>query len=331
MLLYIYVVLKKCYNYGKEGRNMKKISIVVPVYNVQKYLSKCIDSLINQTYKDIEIILVDDGSLDGSGNICDAYAKKDKRIKVIHKKNGGLSDARNKGIEIATGEYITFIDSDDYVSLKYCETLYKLIKKHNADISIGNYHPFYENEIVKEKIDDNEIVMSSKEALEYLYDKDYCVTMRVAWGKLYKKELFNKIRYPKGKINEDEFVIHHLYDKTNKVVFTKSTLYYYFQRDTSIMGEKFSIKRLDALEALKERIEFFDKKGFKKLKFKACTDYNHFIKVNYYNTKDKNLKKKLKENLLPVSYFKDYFKLKNYIGYYLFKLCPSIYKMLISK
>ena len=282
---------------------MPKISIVVPVYKVEKYLSKCIDSLINQTYADLEIILVDDGSPDNSGHICDEYAKKDKRIKVIHKENGGLSDARNKGIEIARGEYITFIDSDDYVSLKYCEILYNTIQKHHADIAVSNYLKFNENEEVKEQTINGEIVMTSIQALEHLYTKNEAVAMRTAWGKLYKKTLFSSIRYPKGKINEDEFVIHHLYDKAKKVVFVKNPLYYYLQRTSSIMGGEFTEKRLDGLEALEERIEFFEKKGLHHLKFEACRDYNHFIKYNYYRTKDKKLKKYLKDKFLPVSYF----------------------------
>ncbi len=307
---------------------MPKISIIVPVYNVESYLPKCINSLINQTYKNIEIILVDDGSSDNSGHICDKFAKEDKRVKVIHKENGGLSDARNKGIEIAKGSYITFIDSDDYVSPKYCEILYGLLKKYNADIAISDYQTFTEKDVILEQIINEEIVMDSKKALANLYDKDYDIAMRVAWGKLYKINLFDKIRYPKGKINEDEFVIHYLYDMAKKVVLTKSKLYYYLQRESSIMGKTFSLKRLDALEALKDRIDFFDKKGMLDLKFEASRDYNHFIKHNYYRINDKKLKKSLKEKLLPISYFKGYFKLKNYITYYLFKFCPGVYKIL---
>lgn len=312
---------------------MEKISIVVPIYNVEKYIRKSVDSLLKQTYKNIEIILVDDGSPDRCGEICDEYATTDNRVIVIHKKNGGLSDARNAGIEIACGQYISFIDSDDYVAPHYCEILYKHLKENSADISICSFQSFYEGEDCQEKISDDVEVMDSNLALKSLYNnvEGYGQSMHVAWGKLYKKELFNIIKYPVGKINEDEFVIHHLYGMANKVVLNKSILYYYLQRDNSIMGQPFSEKRFDSLEALMDRIIYFQNRGLKELKQKTCMQYNYFIRDNYYLIKDKKLRKKLKSYYLPVSYFKGCFNLKNYLSYYMFKLFPFIFKVFIKK
>lgn len=307
---------------------MEKISIVVPIYNVENYIVKNIESLINQSYKNIEIILVDDGSPDKCGSICDEYAKKDDRIVVIHKKNGGLSDARNAGIDIATGEYITFIDSDDYVSSHYCEILYNSIKENNADISICNYISFDEGEECKEKVVDDVIVMNSIEALQNLYNVagGFGQEMHVAWGKLYKMSLFKSLRYPVGKINEDEFVIHHLYGASDKVVLNKSVLYFYLQRGSSIMGQTFSEKRLAGLEALMDRINYFKDNNMRELMQETCKQYNYFIRNNYYLTEDKKLRKKLMSYYLPVEYFKGYFSFKNYVSYYLFKFAPSIFR-----
>lgn len=307
---------------------MEKISIVVPIYNVEDYIVKNIESLINQTYKNIEIILVDDGSPDKCGSICDEYAEKDDRIVVIHKKNGGLSDARNVGIDIATGKYITFIDSDDYVSTKYCEILYNTIKKYDADISICNYTSFDEGEDASEKIVDDVVVMNSIQALDNLYNVagGFGQEMHVAWGKLYKMGLFKSLRYPVGKLNEDEFVIHYLFGDSDKVVLNKSVLYFYLQRGGSIMGQTFSEKRLAGLEALMDRINYFKENNMKELMQETCKQYNYFIRNNYYLTDDKNLRKKLMSYYLPISNFKGCFSFKNYVSYYLFKFAPSIFR-----
>ena len=176
------------------------ISVVIPVYNVKPYLERCINSVVNQTYKNLEIILVDDGSTDGSDKICDDYSKKYKNIEVIHKKNGGLSDARNVGIENAHGQYIQFIDSDDYVNNKMIEILYNNLKNTNSDISVCRPYSFSNvSEIKDYKIEENLVEYEGIDILKNMYN-DYLVTV-VAWNKLYKKSIFNKIRYPKGRIN----------------------------------------------------------------------------------------------------------------------------------
>ena len=234
------------------------ITVVVPVYNVENYINKCIDSILDQTYKNLEIILVDDGSEDNSGIICDEYKKKNSNITVIHKVNGGLSDARNAGINIAHGKYIAFIDSDDFIDNRMIEVLYNALKKNNADISICGIQIVknLKREIKKSEKKGYIETVNQYQAYKNLYNNKAMETV-VAWNKLYKIDLFKNIRYPIGKINEDAFVIHHLISKTNKIVYVSDKLYYYIKRKNSIMGKKFNQKRLDVLEAYEDRMKFF--------------------------------------------------------------------------
>ena len=213
------------------------ISIIVPIYNVEKYLEKCINSIINQTYKNLEIILVNDGSKDSSKDICEKFLKIDNRIIVVHKENEGLSEARNVGINIAKGKYIGFIDSDDYIEADMFERLYNNIKKNNADISICNI--VEENEqgkIIKTYIreNDNVIELNKIEALKKLI-MDQEVTNH-ACNKLYKKDLFCNIKYPFSRKMEDMATTYKLFDLANKIVVDSSIGYHYIQRSDSIMG-----------------------------------------------------------------------------------------------
>lgn len=223
------------------------ITVVVPVYNVEKYLGKCLNSLINQTYKNIEIILIDDGSTDNSGKICDQYKKKDSRIRVIHKQNGGLSDARNQGIEVAKGKYITFVDSDDYVELDYIEYLYNLIKKHNVNISFCKYIVHYEKKKKNIKIDSKERRCTKIDALmEILYAKDFEVS---ACGKMYLLKHFENVRYPKGKLFEDNDTTYKLIDQNEFVALGFASKYHYIMRNDSITKKEFTEKQLYLIKA----------------------------------------------------------------------------------
>lgn len=222
------------------------ISVIVPIYKVEKYLSKCIDSILIQTYNNLEIILVNDGSPDKCGSICDEYAAKDSRIIVIHKENGGLSDARNVAIDIATGEYLTFIDSDDYVTSDYIETLYQLVKTHNSKISVALPQTFYEGEdciIVNKKI--SVTCFDSLEAIEEMfYQKQFDTN---AWGKLYHHTLFDTgIRYPKGILFEDLPTTYLLFAETDRISFTNKRIYYYMLRKDSIEGSTFNTKKAES-------------------------------------------------------------------------------------
>lgn len=237
------------------------ISIVVPIFNVEEYLERCISSILMQTYANIEVILVNDGSPDKCGDICDYYSKLDNRITVVHKENGGLSDARNVGLEISKGEYITFIDSDDWIHKEYISKLYELIKKTNSDISVCNFlrvsKDDFENKIIKDKIYE----FTNIGALKQLQNEFY-IQMVVAWGKLYKKILFDGIRFPVGRTHEDEFTTYKLLYKSKKVIFTTRPLLYYWQRHDSIMGNKLNLKRiLDSILSRKERADFVYKIG----------------------------------------------------------------------
>lgn len=221
------------------------ISVIIPVYNVEEYLSKCVESVINQTYKDIEILLVDDGSTDNSGELCNAFANSDNRIHVIHKSNGGLSDARNAALDIMTGDYVTFIDSDDYVTSDYIEYLYTLLIKYNADVSMCNLKRIYSEKdklsLEKEKI----TLMDGLSAMEnYLYQG--CVTP-TAWCKLYKRRIFDGLRYPFG-YYEDMATICSVLERTSTIVVSNLQKYFYIQRKDSIMGEVFNSKKMHKLD-----------------------------------------------------------------------------------
>lgn len=240
------------------------ISVIVPIYKVEKYLPKCVESILNQTYTNLEIILVDDGSPDNCGNICEEYAKKDARIKVIHKVNGGLSDARNAGIEIASGEYLGFVDSDDFIHPKMYESLYNAIIENGAEVSICTFQNVAEDENIEYCDASNlewNILKSETDKFYYSFDEKTSVTAVVAWNKLYKKELFSGIRYPYGKIHEDEFTTYKLLEKADKIACTQYPFYYYLQRAGSIMNNGFDKRSLYRLDAYKERLELYQSTG----------------------------------------------------------------------
>ena len=234
-----------------------KISVIVPIYNVERLLCRCIESIRKQTYKNLEIILVDDGSPDNSGDICEDYADKDRRIKVIHKCNGGLSDARNIGIEFASGEYICFVDSDDWLDLDMLELLHKVCVDRKADIVECSYRNVYADYIQEETCCTAEIIEAdSTFALEGMLDWKYFKP--VAWNKLYKKSVLGDIRYPLGKIHEDEFTTYKYFYNANKLVYVDVSKYNYDRtRNDSITGTGFKESTLDACFAFRERVDFF--------------------------------------------------------------------------
>lgn len=238
------------------------ISVIVPVYNVEHYLEKCVTSILNQTYTNLEIILVDDGSTDYSGIMCDELEKMDARIKVIHKANGGLSSARNAGIDSATGKYIGFIDSDDYIDVKMFELLYSAIKNNSADISVCNYSWVNENGRVFNTTTLNNAIYSSDEVL-CSYFLDNLSSWVIACNKLYLTSLFKEIRYPEGKINEDSFVIHHILNNCKKITSIPESLYFYFQRSGSITKSKFKVSRFDVVDSHFDRTWFYISSNFK--------------------------------------------------------------------
>lgn len=311
----------------------KLISIVIPVYNVEKYLEECLNSVINQTYSNIEIILVDDGSPDGCGKICDKYANEDNRIKVIHKKNGGLSDARNYGIDAASGEYITFIDSDDYVDSGYIEKLYSAIKVNNTKISQCGILKINNQKEVLEKLGylENE-VKTGKDMIKDIYNRHWGENI-VVWNKMYSIELFKDFRYPVGKIHEDEYITYKILYYTDKIAVIDEYLYNYRQTDNSITGKKFNVKRLDILEALEERMDFFRENNESELCENTLKVYLETIRRYYIETKlnikkssqiQRELIKKYRSNYTKLLKIKDINKFEK-IKMFVFYVFPEIY------
>ena len=228
------------------------ISVIVPVYNVEKYLDKCIKSIINQDYINLEIWLIDDGSTDSSGEICNKYAEKDHRITVIHKENGGLSDARNVALDQMQGKYVLFIDSDDYIEKKYISYLHMLLKDYQCDISVCNFK--YVNEkgkMINKPKDTGEIIQySRKEAIEKILQGKEINTS--ASMKLYRSELFKNIRYPKGRLYEDIATTYKTILRVDRVVYGDYSGYVYLCRGGSITKREFTEERLDSIYNMEE-------------------------------------------------------------------------------
>lgn len=278
---------------------MNKVSVIIPVYKVEKYIHRCVDSVLNQTYRNLEIILVDDGSPDNCPTICDEYASLHSNVRVIHKENGGLSDARNAGIDVAEGDFITFIDSDDYVEKNYVEVLLNNMLKDHADISCCKHLAVYGDRIVKEYTG-NYYVLDTEKALEMmLYHDDMDVS---AWGKLYRKELFDGIRFPVGRYYEDAATTYRLIDRANVIVLDSRPLYNYIMRDDSITNDAFSDRKMDLIKSTEEMTSFI------KWKYPELTQAcDRRLLYSYLSTltqtlKDKDVDKKTTDML--VSYVK---------------------------
>ena len=273
---------------GKERVFMaEKITVIVPVYNVENYLDKCLDSLVNQTYKNLEIIVINDGSIDNSGIICQEYAQKDNRIVYIEKENGGQSEARNMGLDRMTGSYVTFVDSDDWIELDYVEILYKKITEYQADIAVGNYYSFNETEGMyyfhifgdsyHEKVYDNVSIF------ENLYESQEMKSFALisVWGKLYKADLVKHLRFDIGKLGEDGYLNQKIYLLAEKTIYLNKGLYAYRQREGSssrIWTEKWMHALVDAMS---ERITLLANMGYPLEKHLAV--YRQMLEVSLAN------------------------------------------------
>lgn len=304
---------------------MEKISVIIPVYNVEEYLEKCVQSVLNQTYKNLEIILVDDGATDSSGSICDELAKKDNRIKVIHKKNGGLSSARNEAMKIVTGELVAFVDSDDYIISDFYEYLYNLLKKHDADIAEAEFL-----RIPAEKMDEAEEILNEKnrereveetvcnniDALNILYGvkEDPYVKKVVVWNKLYKRDVLKNIIFPERKLHEDEFTTHKILYGINKIVSSNRYIHGYMQTKNSIMRAEISERRInDNLGASLAALDFFKDKNLANIKAKIMMRYlENCIELSGKVSKEESTNKFEKLNLIE-NRFLDFYKNMNYI------------------
>lgn len=235
-----------------------KISIIVPVYAVEKYLNRCVSSICQQTYENLEVVLVDDGSLDRCGEICDEWAQKDKRIRVVHQKNGGISKARNAAINIVTGDYIGFVDSDDYIEPQMYEKLYHLMTESQADMVFCSYQ--YEREDGSEcarpypPFPKGEYLLDNYLIHMYQTPENHCTAV-VVWNKLYHRSFWDNHRFAEGKINEDDVLVNDYFGDMNRIVVTEERLYHYVCRDNSVMNSAFSAKRLAYFYTMKERTE----------------------------------------------------------------------------
>lgn len=237
---------------------MDLISIIVPIYKVEKYLDRCIRSIVEQSYQNLEIILVDDGSTDNCPAICDAWAEKDNRIKVVHKENGGLSDARNAGLAVATGEFISFIDSDDYVAPEFICVLYEALINTGAEIvECATDYMDEDDHILRHRPAANTRQMGRIEALRRLVLEDG--VYQTVWNKLYRRDVIAEILFEKGKYNEDEFWTYLIFDHIETLAVVQQPLYYYLQRGSSIIGTGYNIRRLDGVEARFLRMQYLQK------------------------------------------------------------------------
>lgn len=236
---------------------MPKVSVIIPVYKVEAFLSACLDSVDRQTYRDFELILVDDGSPDSCGAMCDAYAETHPNTRVIHQENVGLSEARNRGAKVSSGEYIVFIDSDDYVSEDYIEHLLQMITEYDADVSVAKATLFEDGKPAKTVTESYRVeVLSAEDAL-----KKICYnTMPIcAWGKMYKREAVLKHPYPKGCLYEDTATTHRIVGDAKRVVYSNRHIYFWRQRSGSITHEVVTEKHLYGIDATKEQLEYMKK------------------------------------------------------------------------
>lgn len=275
--------------------NTPLITVIIPVYQVENYIKRCIESVISQTYSNLEILLVDDGTLDKSAEICQEYADKDSRITVLHKKNGGLSDARNYALNIMNGEYVTFIDSDDYVTVYYIEHLYKALLCSNADMSISWFKNVFEsclpdkNDCKKEL--QNLEILSSTQCLERMFYQNFIEIS--AWGKLYKSCLFDNLRYPFGKLYEDIPVTPVTVQRSNKIAVIKNVDYFYFQRKNGIQNMYFNPSKMNAIENMSVLRKFIEKQSPENIDALSCRYFSTVsnilfqIKDDDHNTEKK--------------------------------------------
>ena len=243
-----------------ENDKRQLISVIVPVYNVEKYLDRCLDSIRKQTYDNLEIILVDDGSADGSGQMCDVAAKEDKRIRVIHTPNGGLSHARNEGLEVARGDFIAFVDSDDYIHKEMFGRMLDTMISESSDMVICGIENFSDDSLpgenTKNELPDSYISVDKPDIFKCLLERDL-VTV-VQWNKLYKRRIFDDIRYPVGRLHEDVYVIHKELAQCSRITYLDAKMYFYYQRNDSIMHTESRKSVEDSIDGLTGRIRYFE-------------------------------------------------------------------------
>lgn len=309
------------------------LSVIVPIYNMEHLVEKCIKSIINQTYKELEIILVDDGSIDNSYSICKKYEKKDKRVTLYHKSNGGLSDAKNYGISKATGKYITFVDSDDWIESNMYEIMMNQIKIKQSDMAICGRFIDFENGKSIRWYHNAELEMDNEQALLYL-NSFYNFDM-ASWDKVYLKSLFDGIKFPFKKKCEDAYTTYKLFSKAKKIIYIPECLYHYYQRTGSISRNK--ELNLDYIYAAKEQMDYIEK-YYPDISFSGKTAYVFAIKSIYQvsierkikiNEEFKKLKKESKKYIKDVFHNK-YIGIKKKVTFTLFAYFSPVYRVILK-
>lgn len=326
----------------------QKVSVIVPIYKVEPYLKRAVASILHQTYHNLEIILVDDGSPDQCGRICDDYAKEDNRITVIHKENGGLSDARNAGLDAAHGEYIVFVDSDDFIAEDYVETLMQCLKEYDADVAMCSYAVTasveFDESIFKASRDETVEVCDRRELLNNLYDANHkdATYFIVSWNKIYKASLWQDVRFPKGRIHEDEATTYKIYDRAQKGVYLHRPLYGYFTAPSSITRDRFNIKRLQWMDALDDRIAYFEdktaqlneeakqEKEFLEKQIACCKRARADASIHYYYPLKEELPTERKAAKRLKSYVWQEWKETKNPGYLIFSVSASLYRLITN-
>lgn len=318
---------------------MELISVIIPVYNAKHYLKKCIESVLAQTYKNIELILVDDGSIDGSQNICDEYMKVDYRIKVIHKKNGGAAAARNTGLDISNGDYIYFVDCDDYIDSHALEIMLNSLNKNNADMVVSDY--LFVNESGKIILnEDNTIRWSDCVMSGHQFLAQNCVERQKnasnVWNKLYRRKIFEHLRFEENKLHEDTQLFHLVCAQCKRVAVVGEVLYFYTKRANSIMGNYDYSRGVDVFESYLKRIIYMDKTGEPELQSAIKNVINMFFYIAFlYSAElgfdDNNLNSQMKSvrkevySFLPI-FLKDRSRsMKERIACSIWLLSPRIY------
>ena len=307
----------------------KLISVIVPVFNVENFIDVCISSLIKQSYSNIEIILVDDGSTDESGLHCDKWAEVDKRIKVFHQANGGLSAARNTGLNHASGDYICFVDSDDFVMEDYVKCMLQAIEETDAELALCDVTTSKWPALAK-PITSNCILDAAecRAWLDNLISREY-VLMVVSWNKLYKKELFADNRFEEGKLHEDEFMINKLVFNINKMVFVPLEEYVYRANASGITGKEneVNVAHLDVIDAFTDRIDVSLENN--DIGFAKITVRNTMYKLADYYFKMENHHYIIKSKMRNVlDKYSEIITTKQKLKYELFMLSPSVFKMI---
>lgn len=313
---------------------MPAISVIVPVYKVEPYIHKCVDSILGQTFSDIQVILVDDGSPDTCGDICEEYAKKDERVQVVHKENGGLSDARNAGIPFAKGEYVIFLDSDDYVEKDMLEYLYTNIKKARADMATCGIYEVYKDRIEAQE-EEEDFVCSGEEAFRCIL-RGHTIRGEI-WNKLILKSCMEDLRFPKGRLYEDIYYTVDLMQRVKTVAVGTKPKYYYLHREDSITGRAYRPQLFDIIDGYTKNYRVV-KKAFPALEKEAqCLwIWSRFIVLDKMLMEDdfrtlegyKELKRFIRRHLFVILR-NPYFQKKRKISAFVLFLNVRLYRRLV--